>query len=138
MSFTRDTNTYQSGTRASLYRPPQISLLIVNCILKYIVCPAVRRSLADRTSNHPKQCFVQRNTYATLFGTVVNDDIEKRPFEAIDTNGALPSRRSLARMSELVISTSKHCFASSTTRSFGRRRASIGSECDTPDYRKMS
>ena len=36
----------------------------------------------------PKQCFVQRDLYSTFFGTLVDDEIERRLFGAIDTDGA--------------------------------------------------
>lgn len=42
----------------------------------------------SRFRSAPKQCFVQRDLYTTFFGTLVNDEIEKRLFGAIDTDGA--------------------------------------------------
>jgi len=42
----------------------------------------------SRFKSSPKQCFVQRDLYTTFFGTLVNDEIEKRLFGAIDTAGA--------------------------------------------------
>lgn len=55
-----------------------------------------RHDLPDGTSrpgrsrfrSSPKQCFVARDLYTTFFGTLVNDEIEKRLFGAIDTDGA--------------------------------------------------
>lgn len=42
----------------------------------------------SRFKSSPKQCFVQRDLYTTFFGTLINDEIEKRLFGAIDTDGA--------------------------------------------------
>lgn len=42
----------------------------------------------SRFKSSPKQCFVERDLYTTFFGTLVNDEIEKRVFGAIDTDGA--------------------------------------------------
>jgi hypothetical protein len=42
----------------------------------------------SRFRSSPTQCFVQRDLYTTFFGTLVNDEIEKRLFGAIDTDGA--------------------------------------------------
>jgi hypothetical protein len=42
----------------------------------------------SRFKSSPKQCFVQRDLYTTIFGTLINDEIEKRLFGAIDTDGA--------------------------------------------------
>lgn len=42
----------------------------------------------SRFRSSPKQCFVARDLYTTFFGTLVNDEIEKRLFGAIDTDGA--------------------------------------------------
>jgi len=36
----------------------------------------------------PTQCFYERDLYSTFFGTIVNDDIEKKLFGPIDNNGA--------------------------------------------------
>ncbi|MDH3031448.1 DUF4238 domain-containing protein [Methylobacterium fujisawaense] len=42
----------------------------------------------SRFKSSPKQCFVQTDLYTTFFGPVVNDEIERRLFGAIDTDGA--------------------------------------------------
>lgn len=42
----------------------------------------------SRFQSSPKQCFVQEDLYSTFFGTLVSDEIEKRLFGAIDTDGA--------------------------------------------------
>lgn len=36
----------------------------------------------------PAQCFYKKDLYSTFFGTIVNDDIEKKLFGPIDDNGA--------------------------------------------------
>ena len=36
----------------------------------------------------PAQCFYEKDLYSTFFGTIVNDDIEKKLFGPIDNNGA--------------------------------------------------
>lgn len=42
----------------------------------------------SRFKSVPKQCFVQRDLYTTFFGALANDEIEKRLFGVIDTDGA--------------------------------------------------
>lgn len=42
----------------------------------------------SRFKSSPKQCFVARDLYTTFFETMVNDEIEKRLFGAVDTDGA--------------------------------------------------
>lgn len=48
---------------------------------------SIRRGRSNFRSS-PKQCFVQRDLYTTFFGALVNDEIEKRLFGTIDTDGA--------------------------------------------------
>ena len=42
----------------------------------------------SRFKSSPKQCFFERDLYTTFFGTLTNDEVEKRLFGAIDTEGA--------------------------------------------------
>lgn len=42
----------------------------------------------SRFKSSPKQCFVQRDLYTTAFGDLLNDEIERRLFGQIDTDGA--------------------------------------------------
>lgn len=42
----------------------------------------------SRFRSSPKQCFVQQDLYTTFFGSLINDEVEKRLFGAIDTDGA--------------------------------------------------
>ena len=46
----------------------------------------------SRFKSYPSQCFVERDLYSTFFGTptgeIVNDEIERKLFGAIDTTGA--------------------------------------------------
>lgn len=42
----------------------------------------------SRFMSSPKQCFVQEDLYSTFFGTLISDEIEKRLFGTIDTDGA--------------------------------------------------
>lgn len=89
MSITRDNHYvpiwYQRG-----FLEPGASLLAYRDLRPY------QHSLSDgstrpgrsRFKSSPKQCFVQRDLYTTFFGTLVNDEIEKRLFGAIDTDGS--------------------------------------------------
>jgi hypothetical protein len=50
------------------------------------------RNGQSRFKSSPKRCFVQRDLYTTFFGSSVDDEIERRLFGAIDTDGALAIR----------------------------------------------
>jgi hypothetical protein len=42
----------------------------------------------SRFKSSPSQCFVQRDLYSTVFGAEVNDEIERRLFGEVDSQGA--------------------------------------------------
>lgn len=55
---------------------------------RHILPDGTTRPGRSRFRSSPKQCFLARDLYTTFFGTLVNDEIEKRLFGAIDTDGA--------------------------------------------------
>ncbi|MBN8486048.1 MAG: DUF4238 domain-containing protein [Sphingomonadales bacterium] len=89
MSLTRD-NHYVPQWYQRLFLDPGESALA------YLDMAPERRRLEDgreivgkaQFRSPPKRCFFQTDLYSTFFGTLVNDEIERKLFGAIDDRGA--------------------------------------------------
>ena len=86
-------------TRDNHYVPQWYQRLFVEpgeSTLAYLDMKPHRRTLDDgraivgksRFRAQPKRCFFQTDLYSTFFGTLVNDEIERKLFGAIDDRGA--------------------------------------------------
>lgn len=89
MSFTRDNHYVPIWYQRGFLEPGAGQLAYRDLQPQEHHLPDGSRRLGrSRFKSSPKQCFVQRDLYTTFFGASVNDEIEKRLFGAIDTDGA--------------------------------------------------
>lgn len=89
MSITRDNHYVPIWYQRGFLEPKSGKLAYRDLQPKVHPLPngSFRQGLS-RFQSSPKQCFVQEDLYSTFFETRVSDEIEKRLFGAIDTDGA--------------------------------------------------
>jgi hypothetical protein len=89
MSITRDNHYVPIWYQRGFLEPGSGQLAYRDLHPKQHLLPdGTSRPGKSHFRSSPKQCFVQEDLYSTFFGTLVSDEIEKRLFGAIDTDGA--------------------------------------------------
>ena len=89
MSETRDNHYVPRWYQEGFWEPGRSTLAYLDLSPPKFTLPDGRLKEAKSRFNwSPAKCFRQRDLYSTFFGTAVNDEIERRLFGEIDTNGA--------------------------------------------------
>ena len=89
MSITRDNHYVPIWYQRGFFEPGSNKLAYRDLQPKMHQLPdGTTRPGRSRFAFSPKQCFVQRDLYTTAFGDLLNDEIERRLFGTVDTDGA--------------------------------------------------
>ncbi len=89
MSVTRDNHYVPQWYQEGFREPGSSTLAYLDLSPRKIILPnGQQKEERSRFNWTPAKCFRQRDLYSTFFGAAVNDEIERRLFGEIDTNGA--------------------------------------------------
>jgi hypothetical protein len=89
MSVTRDNHYVPQWYQEGFREPGSSTLAYLDLSPRKINLPnGQQKEERSRFNWTPTKCFRQRDLYSTFFGAAVNDEIERRLFGEIDTNGA--------------------------------------------------
>jgi len=89
MAVTRDNHYVPQWYQEGFREPGSSTLAYLDLSPRNITLPnGQKKEERSRFNWPPAKCFRQRDLYSTFFGAAVNDEIERRLFGEIDTNGA--------------------------------------------------